>query len=182
MLRGEKVILRAFTREDLPRLWEFRNDVEYAVLEGDVPWLPISLERMQAKFDDDLRKEPPNDYVHFAIEADGKLIGGIGIRSIDRVAGTAEMGVGIGDREYWGRGYGRDAVRVLLRYAFEMQNLNRVWLRTGTFNERAIRCYRACGFVQEGILRQHDWSHGGRCDVLCMGILRDEWEASLAQG
>ncbi len=138
MLRGEKVILRAFTREDL-------------------------------------HKEPPNDHIHFAIEADGKLIGGIGIRSIDRVAGTAEMGVGIGDREYWGRGYGRDAIKVLLEYAFEMQNLHRVWLRTGSLNERAIRCYRACGFVQEGILRQHDWSYGGRCDVLCMGILRDEW-------
>ena len=176
MLKGEKVILRAITRDDMARFDEFGNDVEFAILEGNVPWTPTSLERRLARFEEELHRDPPTDRVGFAVEADGKLIGRIGLRDIDRVSGTAELGVAIGDREYWGRGYGRDAVRVLLRYAFLMQNLNRVWLRTGSSNERAIRCYRACGFVQEGILRQHDWSYGGRCDVVCMGILRDEWE------
>jgi hypothetical protein len=59
-----------------------------------------------------------------------------------------------------------------------MQNLRRVWLETGSDNERAIRCYRACGFVEEARLRQHAWSGGGRVDGVCMGLLRDEWEAS----
>ena len=178
MLKGEKVILRGVTREDLSRFCEFSSDVEFAVLEGDVPWAPPSLARMQTRFDDDLRREASESRVEFAIEADGKLIGGISLRDINPTSGTAELGVGIGDREYWGRGYGRDAVRVILRYAFIMRNLNRVWLQTGSLNERAIRCYRACGFVEEGVLRQHDWSDGGRRDVMCMGVLRDEWEAS----
>jgi RimJ/RimL family protein N-acetyltransferase len=177
VLKGEKVILRAITRDDLERLCQFENDVELSVLANGAPWRPDLLARVQAEFDDQLHHEPPQNRVRFAIEADDKCIGDCSLQRIDRTSGTTELGISIGDRDYLGRGYGRDAIRVLLRYAFRIQNLYRVWLGTGSDNERAIRCYRACGFVEEGRLRQHAWSEGKRVDMVCMGLLRDEWEA-----
>ena len=87
--------------------------------------------------------------------------------------------IGIGDKAYWGRGYGRDALRTLLDYAFRLRNFRRVHLTVNSTNERAMRAYRACGFVEEGRLRQHVWSDGCYIDLVHMGLLRDEWENAL---
>ena len=65
---------------------------------------------------------------------------------------------------------------LLLDYAFRLRNLRKVWLSTNSDNERAIRAYLACGFVEEGRLRQHVWSNGQYLDEVRMGVLRDEWE------
>jgi RimJ/RimL family protein N-acetyltransferase len=178
MLKGEKVILRAFRREDLVRMWEFRNDVEAQLLVSNWPPEPQSLERMQADYDKEVSKGG-SEGNSFAIEADGKYIGGCALRTFDRTAGCCELGIEIIDRDYWGHGYGRDAVRVLLDYAFRLLNVHRVWLSVNGNNERAIRCYRACGFVEEGRLREHMWSNGQYVDKLYMGILRSEWNDGL---
>ena len=84
----------------------------------------------------------------------------------------------IGDKTYWGRGYGTDAVRVLLDYAFRHHNLHRVYLSVNSTNPRAIGAYRRCGFVEEGRLRAHAWSNGQYIDLVQMGILREEWAAT----
>jgi RimJ/RimL family protein N-acetyltransferase len=181
MLRGEKVILRALEREDLPRLWAFHNDVEFELVIGGDPWEPQSLARLQARFEAQ-SSEGEHDGMNFAIEADGKCIGSCGLFHIDQTAHTGELGIGIGDKEYWGRGYGREALRLLLDYAFRLRNFHRVWLRVNAANERAMRAYRACGFVEEGRLRQHTWGDGQYVDEVHMGILRGEWEAARAAG
>lgn len=149
MLEGEKVVLRGVAREDLPRLWAFNNDVAVELAGGGAPPMPQSLERLQADFDREAAKGG-RDGVHFAIEADGRCIGGCGLTGVDELAHTAELGITIGDREYWGRGYGRDAVTLLLDYAFRLRNWRKVWLRVWGNNERAIRAYHACGFVCGG--------------------------------
>ncbi|OLB38342.1 MAG: hypothetical protein AUI01_06415 [Ktedonobacter sp. 13_2_20CM_2_56_8] len=177
MLRGEKVFLRAFKREDLQRQWTFNNDIEMEVMGGGDPPEPQALERLEAEFDEQIRKGG-RDGPNFAIEADGKYIGMCGLFHFDEAAHTCEMGIGIGDKAYWGHGYGRDAVRVLLDYAFRQRNLHKVWLRVNANNERAIRSYRACGFVEEGRLRKHVWSNGQYVDSVYMGILSDEWAAA----
>jgi RimJ/RimL family protein N-acetyltransferase len=174
MLRGEKVILRAVERDDLERLWEFNNDVEVEVTGGGDPPYPQSLERLRAEFDDKAAKGG-RDGMHFGIEADGMLIGICSLFGEDTVAGVAELGIAIGDKAYWGRGYGRDAIRTLLDYAFRLVNLRRVMLTVNGTNERAIRAYRACGFIEEGRLRQHAWSDGAYIDIVIMGVLREEW-------
>lgn len=176
MLKGEKVILRAVKREDLEREWAFHNDVEFETLSGGDPWKPQSLARLEAQFHEDISRGA-RDGANFAIEADGKYIGSCGLFHFDPTAATCEMGIGIGDRAYWGHGYGRDAVRVLLNYAFRLRNLHKVWLTVNSNNERAIRSYRACGFIEEGRLRHHVWSNGKYVDLVYMGILHDEWEA-----
>ena len=85
------------------------------------------------------------------------------------------MGITIGDKDFWGRGYGRAAVRLLLRYAFMLRNLRRVWREVHAENERAVRAYKACGFVEEGRLREQAWLDGRYVDMVYMGVLREEW-------
>ncbi|MCL4263520.1 MAG: GNAT family N-acetyltransferase [Anaerolineae bacterium] len=175
MFKGEKVVLRASTREDMQRQWEFENDPEMWFWDGHTP-RPAKLESLLAYFDEGANKQN-DDEVSFAIEADGRYIGHCGLGSIDPVNHTCELSIEIGEKGYWGQGYGRDAIHLLLRYAFNHLNLNRVWLETHSENERALRCYRACSFVEEGRLRQHLWLDGRFVDRVYMGILRNEFFA-----
>ena len=184
MLKSERLLLRAVRRDDLPRLCEFNNDLEVELAGAGDPPTPQSLERLQADFDQRVSKGG-RDGTWFAIETGGKLIGQCGLFNFDEFKGVAhvcELGISIGDKSYWGRGYGREAIRLLLDYAFRYWNIHRVWLRTNSENERALRCYRACGFVEEGRLRQHEWQNGRYFDTVCMGVLRSEWESGRAAG
>ena len=177
MLKGEKVILRALERDDLPRLWAFNNDLAVELAGGGDPPMPQSLARLQAEFDKKTG-EGGRDGADFAIEAEGALIGICALFGFDTTAQTCELGIAIGDQAYWGRGYGREAVNLVLDYAFLLRNARRVYLRVHGRNERAIRAYTACGFVAEGRLRGHVWSDGAYDDLLLMGVLRDEWQAT----
>lgn len=174
MLHGEKVILRAMTRDDLLRLWQFNNDMQVELAGGGDPPLPQSLDRLQAEFDAKI-SGGGRDGTEFAIEADGKCIGQCALFQFDHAARTCELGITIGDQAYWGRGYGRDAVETLLYYAFRIQNLRKVCLKVNGNNERAVRAYRACGFVEEGRLRSQVWSDGAYVDLVYMGIFSEEW-------
>ena len=138
MLRGERITLRAATREDMARLARFENDLGFVLAGGGDPPEPVPLERLQGDFDREI-SEPPTGKIEFAIEADGSYIGRCGLYGIDGTARHAELGIGIGDGEYWGRGYGREAVGLLLDYAFRLRNLRRVWLEVHSANERGIR-------------------------------------------
>ena len=174
MLKGQKVTLRAMIRDDLDRLCQFNNDLEVELAGGGDPPLPQSLARLQAEYEQQISKGG-RDGTSFAIEADAKFIGSCALFQFDTVAHTCALGITIGDKDYWGRGYGREAVNLLVGYAFEYQNIRRVYLTVNGTNERAIRAYQACGFVEEGRLRGHVWSKGGYIDLVYMGILRDEW-------
>ena len=178
MLKGEKVVLRAVQRDDLKRLWEFNNDVAVELAGGGDPPMPQSLARLEAEFDK-MAQQGGRDGAHFAIEADGKFIGQCGLRqgegAVDTTAQVYELGITIGDNDYWGKGYGRNAVRLLLDYAFRLRNAHKVWLRVNSVNERGIRAYHACGFIEEGRLRQQVWGDGRYIDLVYMGVLREEW-------
>jgi len=174
MLKGERLILRSLTRDDLPRLCAFNNDLEVELAGGGDPPIPQSLARLEAEFDQDASRGE-RDGARFAIEADGQFIGQCALFRLNETDRTCELGIGIGDKAYWGRGYGREAIKLLLDYAFRLRNLHKVYLRVNGNNERAIRAYRACGFVEEGRWRSHVWSNGAYIDLVCMGILRDEW-------
>jgi RimJ/RimL family protein N-acetyltransferase len=168
-------------RSDLERLCQFNNDVEVELAGGGDPPFPQSLDRLQAEFDASVANGG-RDGMSFAIEADGKLIGQCALFRVDQVARTAALGIAIGDKNYWGRGFGRDALRVLLDYGFRLQNLRRIWLTVNGTNERALRAYRACGFREEGRLREHVWCDGSYVDLVHMGILRREWEEAWKGG
>jgi RimJ/RimL family protein N-acetyltransferase len=180
MLKGTRITLRSVRRDDLPLLCEFNNDLEMELTGGGDPPFPQSLERLQAEFDQNAAKGG-RDGASFAIEADGKLIGQCGLFGFEFCHGVnnhCELGIGIGDKEYWGKGYGTEAVSLLLDWAFTHRNMNRVFLSTISNNERAIACYKKCGFVIEGRLREHAWNRGAYVDLIYMGILKSDWERS----
>jgi RimJ/RimL family protein N-acetyltransferase len=176
MLKGERVLLRAMRRDDMPIQWQSENDPELYFLSGGTP-RPASLEHLYALYDDELSKPSPT-VVNFAIEAEGLYIGHCSLHDIQAANRSAELGIEIGSRDYWGKGYGREVVRLLLNYAFQHLNLNRVSLHTHSANERAIRCYLACDFVEEGRFRQQHWLDGRYVDGIAMAILRDAFTAS----
>jgi RimJ/RimL family protein N-acetyltransferase len=124
-------------------------------------------------------EEESIERTRFAIRtlAEDGLIGLIGLFANFQSHRDASMGIQIGERAYWGKGYGTDALRVLLRYAFAELNLYRVSLSVLEGNERAMRSYEKCGFRYEGCERQA-WSYDGRrWDEIYMGLLREEWVA-----
>lgn len=125
-------------------------------------------------------EERPIDRPGFAIRTlnDDRLIGLIGLYMVLQPQREAFMGVQIGEREYWGKGYGTDALQVLLRYAFGELNLARISLSVLEGNERAMRSYEKCGFKYEGRERQAWAYEGRRWDEIYMGLLREEWEAT----
>lgn len=174
MLQGTYVVLRSMSRTDLPILWAFNNDLEIELAGGGDPPIPQSLARLEATFDQETAKGG-RDGTQFAIETEGRFIGHCGLFHGDETARTCELGITIGDKHFWGRGYGRDAISLLVRYAFQHHNYHKVWLRVHAANVRAIRAYQACGFVEEGRLRAHVWSNGIYDDLLVMGLLRAEW-------
>jgi RimJ/RimL family protein N-acetyltransferase len=107
--------------------------------------------------------------------AEDKLIGDIGLYIVNWPGRDAFVGLGIGERDFWGRGFGTDAMNVILRYAFLEVNLRRVTLTVFEYNPRAVRSYEKAGFRHEGRLRKLLHRDGRRYDELFMGILREEW-------
>lgn len=181
MLHGKRVILRAVSREDIPRLWAFNNDLAVELAGGGDPPLPQSLARFEAEFEQ-AASQGGRDGSQFAIEAGGTCIGQCALFNFDETARTCELGITIGDQAYWGQGYGTESLRLLLQHAFQHRNVRKVWLRVHLQNSRAIRAYQACGFVEEGRLRAHVWSNGAYDDLIVMGLFQDEWPQYDAAG
>ncbi len=175
MLKGTKVVLRPMQQEDIIRQHEFNQDLELYGLDSTFPRVS-SIERTQSFYDSRTRTD--ENLAAFAIEADGQYIGYCGLMDLQNRYGNLELGILIGDRAYWGRGYGRETVHLLLNYAFHYLGARRIALTTHAKNERAIRCYLACGFVEEGRPRKVLWIEGKYTDLVEMSILRDEWQAA----
>lgn len=172
VLNGELVTLRPIEPDDYPTLTVFANDIEVELLGGGDPPTPSPQASVVATWEQ-LRENP--DSVNFAItanEATGKLIGQCGLFHHDQLGRTVELGITIGMREYWGRGYGREAVTLLVNYAFRLRNMRKVYLSVHATNTRAIGSYTAAGFVEEGRLREHVWSNGCYVDLLVMSRFR----------
>jgi diamine N-acetyltransferase len=175
MLHGEKITLRPIERDDLKQFHRLEQGVDLVTL-ADGDWKPYSLEAMEKRYDS-RHENTQREYTSFVIEAEGRIIGDTNLHHLDRLHGTAALGIAIYEPDCVGKGYGRDAIRTLLRWAFENQNWRRIWLETIAVNERAIRAYRACGFIEEARLRQAAFYEGGFVDIVVMGVLRSEWEA-----
>ena len=173
MLEGKLVRLRAVEMEDLERDFTWVNDREVT------RFLSMRYPISRAQEERWIRDRPPNDFSNgafFAIETkDGVHIGNTNLMQANPEDRKAALGIMIGDKEYWSNGYGSDATVTLLRFGFGEMNLNRIWLHVFEFNERAQACYKKCGFVEEGRLRQHYYGMGRYWDVIVMGALRDEF-------
>jgi UDP-4-amino-4,6-dideoxy-N-acetyl-beta-L-altrosamine N-acetyltransferase len=172
MLYGEKTRLRRIERQDIPTFVRWFSDPE--VREFLMVNRPISTAEEEKWFE---RKLQEGSDI-FAIETvDGTHIGNIELMDMDTRHRHAELGIVIGEKAYWGQGYGSDAIRTLLRFAFEEMNLHRVSLRVYEDNARGIHAYEKCGFRIEGRLREAIYRKGRYYDELIMGVLRCEFTA-----
>jgi RimJ/RimL family protein N-acetyltransferase len=174
MIQGKRVQLRAVEPSDLPDYQRWLNDPE--VIRYLKIYAPLSMadeEDWHAASRDD-----PNQMV-LAIDAEaGQHIGNLALMHINWKDRTAELGIVIGDKSQWGKGYAQDAIQTLLTFAFSEMNLNRVYLRVYADHAPAIEAYRKCGFTQEGRLREEIYAEGMYHDMLVMGILKREFEAA----
>lgn len=135
-----------------------------------------SVKKIRQWIEQDQQKDEPT-LCSFAIRTleDNRLIGFIGLDGDMFPHGEDFVGLGIGGREFWGKGYGTDAMKVILRFAFQEMNLRRVSLDTFEYNPHAIHSYEMIGFVHEGRARGFLSREGKRWDLLFMGILKEEW-------
>lgn len=174
MYTGEKVRLREYRKEDAGKAQKYMNDPETKrLLSPRIPF-PITLEE-EGKWFENLSSS--KDTYSFAIETleDGKYIGGCGVNAIDWKNSVAIVGIFIGDKNYWGKGYGTDAMRVLTKFIFEQMNINKIKLNVFSYNTRAQKSYEKCGFKVEGVLRQELFRDGRYYDEIVMGILKEEY-------
>ncbi len=175
MYAGKIVRLRAYRKDDIPRVLEYINDsdVKKNLVTG-APF-PLRLED-EEKFYENISAS--KDAYSFAIEtiADSRHIGGCGIGFVDWKNRFGDVGIYIGAEHYRGKGYGTDAMRILMQFVFTEMNLNKIRLSVFDFNQRGIKSYSKCGFKQESIRRQEMFREGKYHDVIMMGILRSEWE------
>jgi RimJ/RimL family protein N-acetyltransferase len=159
----------------------WQRDSEYFRLLASEASYPYSVRAIKSWIEKDVEKDPPS-FSLFLIRTleDNRLIGETGLDAVRDGRGDTFVGIGIGEREYWGKGYGTDAMRIILRYAFMELNLHRVSLDVFEYNPRAIRSYEKAGFKHEGRSRGVLHRAGRRWDLIYMGILRSEWEAQQA--
>jgi RimJ/RimL family protein N-acetyltransferase len=174
MIEGKLVNLRAREMDDLERNTRWINDRE-VTRHLSMRYL-MSLAAEEAWMRDSISAPLSYAAVNFAIDTkEGTHIGNTGFHETSPEDQSARLGIVIGEKAYWSRGYGTDALLTLMRFGFDQMNLHRIDLLVDEDNGRARACYRTCGMVEEARLRQERYARGAYHDQLVMGILRDEF-------
>lgn len=173
MLQGERVRLRALEPGDAEAIWEWHQDHEFHLLDG---WIyPASRQQIADWVGAVSDSKFANAAFAIATET-GSLIGYLRLKGASSEHRHAEFGIAI-ERNYWDQGYGTDATRTILRFAFTEMGLHRVALGVLDSNVRAQRAYEKCGFQVEGRAREATYRLGRWCDVIEMAILDREFLA-----
>jgi RimJ/RimL family protein N-acetyltransferase len=178
-LEGDLVVLRKHLRENVGAFQRWYSDPEVARLARyqDAPMRADEIDRFfQLRA---LGHESLTMAIHE--RATDRLIGSCAFSQLDGENGSAMYHITIGEKDTWGRGYGTEATRLMLDHAFGTLGLHRIGLTVFEFNERAIRAYRACGFILEGRARESIWRDGRWWDELAMSVIASEWHERRAR-
>jgi len=171
MLLGSKTVLRGVEESDLDNWVKWFNDRQTTEFLARVyPYSRSEAEKYWQK------SQQTNSEILYSIltQEDKQHIGSISLQRIDWRSRNAELGVLIGEKEYWSKGYGQDAVRTLCRFAFDEMGLKRIYLFLHSANEGGFRAYQKVGFKKEGVARQQLYREGSFQDLILMGLLSDE--------
>lgn len=170
-LIGERIYLSPRSLEDAEKYVEWLNDFkttdylgrsnQIVTIEGEKKYLESTMEEEAVFGIIDIKED--------------KLIGTLGLHKIDHFKRTATLGIFIGDKEYREKGYGTEAIRLILDYGFNYLNLNNIKLDLMEFNERALACYKKCGFKEYGRRRKCQFINGKYYDTIEMDILAEEF-------
>ncbi len=175
MIIGRNVRLRAIERQDLPLFVAWLNDPE--VRKNLLVSIPLSGAQEDGWFERTLALPLEEQPLGIEVQTpEGwQLVGNCGFARFNWQHRHAEIGIFIGDARFWNKGYGTQAMRLMLKYGFNTLNLNRIYLTVYETNPRGIRCYEKAGYVHEGRLRHAIFQDGQYIDLLVMSVLRSEW-------
>ena len=174
---GQNIMLREYSKEDLPHMREWVNDPEIVNNLSDIFLYPTTVNSTES-FLNSVLEAQANDQAHFIIAdiSTGSYIGQIDLIKIDWKNRSAEMGIVIGKKDCLSKGIGTEAIQLLQNFVFERMNLNRLYLSVRDSNDRAKACYLKCGFVEEGRKRQDFYIDGRYTDTIIMSVLKSEYE------
>jgi RimJ/RimL family protein N-acetyltransferase len=169
--QGHKVYLRPIDERNIETFLRWINDRSISrYLES---YLPVTERGEQAWFESVVHSQ--NNILFSIVTLDGVLIGNTGLMNIkwnDRVGFTGTM---IGEKEFWGKGYGTDSKMLLLDYAFNVLNMRKICSSTYAFNDRSLASMLKCGFQEEGRRRLQVYREGEYYDEIMVGVFKEEW-------
>lgn len=173
-LVGDRIYLSPRCIDDVEQFTEWLNDFEITDYIGRSAQL-TSFESEKKYLEENADSEATFSIVTIN---DDKLIGTISLERINYTNKSAILGIFIGDKDYLSKGYGTEAIRLLLDYGFNYINLHSIKLNLMSFNERALKCYKKCGFKETGRIRENKFINGKYYDTICMDILQNEFTES----
>ena len=169
-LVGERIYLSPRNAEDVEQFTEWLNDFDVTDYIGNSSQV-ISLDGEKKYLEEN---ELECGFVIVTLDED-KMIGTISLENINRVNQTAELGIFIGDKNYLSKGYGTEAIKLILDYGFNYLNFHNIMLKLLSANERALNCYKKCGFKEMGRRRESKYVNGKLYDDIYMDILKNEF-------
>jgi len=173
-LVGKKCYLSPINIEDAEKYCEWLNDLEVSINLLTFSQ-QLSLERERNILNDMVKN---NSLIFAIIDSDSdKLIGNCSIFRVNHLNRKAEVGIFIGDKQFWSKGYGTEALSLLIDYGFNILNLNNIMLEVFSYNERAIKCYNKVGFKEIGRRREALIRAGNKYDEIYMDILAAEFKS-----
>jgi len=174
-LNGERLYLSPVAPEDAEHWAGWLNDLAVTVPLGDEAYMTYGLERAQQDVTETVQRR---DHVFTIVEkSTHRAVGRCLLFGVNMVDRCAMVGIFIGEKDCWGRGYGQEAMRLLLDFGFNLLNLHNIMLGVFTFNERAILSYQSLGFHEIGRRRETRWIGGKAYDAIMMDMLEDEFRA-----
>jgi RimJ/RimL family protein N-acetyltransferase len=177
LFQGELVRLAAPRPEDGDAFSRWSEDGEYRRLADTDPPRPLPADYFSDR--DQVAEPSPNAY-EFRIRTleKDRLVGFVAVFNIEWSNGHGWIAVGIGDPAERGKGFGKEAVSLILRFAFHELGLRRISLDVISDNQAAVALYRGLGFEEEGRLRERVYRDGVTTDLIYMGLLRRDWESA----
>jgi RimJ/RimL family protein N-acetyltransferase len=176
-----RLILKSHTEKNLTKLHEWFNDPELTYYDDDDPVSedPIPVERIEAILERMMTRTLEDGIIHYAIHKkdDDCLIGYGMIANINTYNQRCDLGISMGEKQFWGNGYGRETIEAIIAYCFTTLNLNRIGAAIYEFNLRSKHLFEGLGFQQEGVLRQNVLKDGVFKDECLYSLLRESWES-----
>lgn len=174
---GERISLAFISIADAEKLAEWLNDLEISLPLGYEAYTSTTIERTI----NDINVMINNNQHAFSIidNETNNSIGRCVLFNIDLINRTSMLSILIGDKNYWNEGFGKEAIMLLVDYAFNLLNLNSITLNVFSFNIKAIKCYKQVGFKEIGHMRQARIIGNKRYDVILMDILAEEFDGTI---
>lgn len=174
MITKKRIVIRPKSSSDAWDDYSWETDPELAELDA-APVVRMAYSQYLMEYDIEVRRTSPSAR-QFAVDTlDGEHIGSCSYYNLDEDKCEVELGIMIGNRDYWDRGYGTDTVITLVNHIFDKLKVNRIHLKTLESNHRAQKCFQKCGFIVCGQLAKYDYQ------FLRMEIYRDRWQEQLAE-